>query len=124
MTGLALKNYYSNGVHPPAQSLSKYPHQDALSGENNTGERGLLGREQEQLGYNDRSQRHRSSTSRDFGFDTKKSSGNVIALNFRIPESVNSSGGSIAEFAAEVRFQTRLRRRVLMLFPDHLLVLV
>jgi hypothetical protein len=107
MTGLTLKNHYHNGVHPPAQSLSKYPHQDALSRANNTGERSLVGREQEQLGYNDRAQRHRASTSRDFGFDTKKSSGNVIASNFRIPESVNSSGGSIAEFAAEVRVPTR-----------------
>jgi hypothetical protein len=113
MTSLTLKNHYNNnnnnnGVHPPAQSLAKYPLQDASSGQNNTGERVRAGREQEQLGYNDRPQRHRQSISRDFGFDTKKSSGNVIASNFRIPESVNSSGGSIAEFAAEVCFQTRL----------------
>jgi hypothetical protein len=124
MTGLTLKNHYSNGVHPPAQSLSKYPRQDASSVENNTGERNLVGREQEHLAYHDRSQRHRPTTSRDFGFDTKISSGNVIALNFRIPESVNSSGGSIAEFAAEVGFQARLCWRILIFKPDHLLVLV
>jgi hypothetical protein len=105
MTGLTLKNHYNNGVYPPAQSLSKYSHQDAVSGENSTVERNLRDRAQEQLGYTDRSQRHRASNSRDFGFDTKKSSGNVIASNFRIPESVNNSGGSIAEFAAEVRPQ-------------------
>lgn len=102
MTGLTLKNHCSNGVHPPAQSLPKYPHQDASSGGNKTGERNRVDREQEQLGYNNHSQRHRPSTSRDFGFDTKMSTGNVIASNFRIPESINSSGGSIAEFAAEV----------------------
>jgi hypothetical protein len=102
MTGLTLKNHYNNGVHPPAQSFAKYPHQDALSGENSAGERNLAGRDQEQLVHNDRSQRHRSSASRDFGFDAKKSSSNIIAANFRIPESVNRSGGSIAEFAAEV----------------------
>jgi hypothetical protein len=99
MTGLTLKNYYNNGVYPPAQSLSRYSHQDA---EISSVERTVGDKRQEQLGYIDRSQRHRASSSRDFGFDTKKSSGNVIASNFRIPESVNNSGGSIAEFAAEV----------------------
>ena len=107
MTGLTLKNHYNTGVHPPAQSLSKYSHQDAVSGGNSTVERNLGDRGREQLGYTDRSQRHRVSSSRDFGFDTKKSSGNIIASNFRIPESVNNSGGSIAEFAAEVRSQDR-----------------
>ena len=101
MTSVTLKNHYNTGVHPSAQSLSKYSRQDAVSGENSTVERSLG----EQLGYTDRSQRHRVSSSRDFGFDTKKSSGNIIASNFRIPESVNNSGGSIAEFAAEVRSQ-------------------
>jgi hypothetical protein len=104
MTGLTLKNHYNNGVHPPAQSFSTYSHQDALSGENGAGEGKPAGRDQDQLVYKDDSQRHRSSASRDFGFDTKKSSSNVIASNFRIPESVNKSGGSIAEFAAEVRW--------------------
>jgi hypothetical protein len=107
MTGLTLKNHYNNGIHPPAQRLSKYSHQGAVSGENSTVERNLGDRVQEQLSYTDRSQRHRASSSRDFGFDTKKSAGNIIASNFRIPESVNSSGGSIAEFAAEVRSQDR-----------------
>lgn len=107
MTGLTLKNHYNNGVHPSSQSLSKYSHQDAVSGENSTVGRNLGDRGQEHLSYTDRSQRHRASSSRDFGFDTKKSSGNVIASNFRIPESVNNSGGSIAEFAAEVRSQDR-----------------
>ena len=106
MTGVTWKNQYNNGVHPPAQTLSRYPHQDALSGENSIEERNIVGSEQELLGYGDRSQRHRASSSRDFGFDTKKSSVNIIASNFRIPESVNSSGGSIAEFAAEVRLHT------------------
>jgi hypothetical protein len=74
-----------------------------LSGENSAVERNLSGRDQEQLVVHpDGSHRHRSSASRDFGFDTKKGSSDVIASNFRIPESVNRSGGSIAEFAAEV----------------------
>jgi hypothetical protein len=124
MTGLTLKNHYNNGVHPPAPSHARYPHQNAVAGENNPGERNSADREQEQLGYNDRSHRHRASSSRDFGFSTKKSSGNIIASNFRIPESVNSSGGSIAEFAAEVRFSTPLCCRVLTFYADHLFVLV
>jgi len=125
MTGLTLKNHYNTGVHPPAQSLSKYSRQDAVSGENGTVERNLGGRGQEPLVYTDRSQRHRVGSSRDFGFDTKKSSGNVIASNFRIPESVNNSGGSIAEFAAEVRSQDPYCvGRILKLCTDYLLVLV
>jgi len=102
MTGLTLKNHYNSGVHPPAQPFSKYSHQDALSSENSAVERNSGGRDQEQLVHHDGSHRHRSSASRDFGFDTKKGSSDVIASNFRIPESVNRSGGSIAEFAAEV----------------------
>ena len=103
MTGAILKNNYNNSVHPPTQNRSRYPQPDAPNGENRLGERKLVGTEQEQLGYHSHFQRHRGNTSRDFGFDTKKSSGNIIASNFRIPESVNSSGGSIAEFATEVR---------------------
>lgn len=99
MTGVALKNHYNNGVHPLAQSHPRYTRQESVSGETSTEERNL----EEHLSYKDRFQKYRASSSRDFGFDTKKSSGNTIASSFRIPESVNSSGGSIAEFAAEVR---------------------
>lgn len=124
MTGLALKNHYNNAVHPSARSVSKHGQRNGLSSENSTGERNSVGREQERLSYSNRPERHRPSSSRDFGFDTKKSSGNVIASSFRIPESVNSSGGSIAEFAAEVDFQARLGWRMLTGGPDHLLILV
>jgi hypothetical protein len=103
MTGVTLKNNYNNGVHPPSQDFPRSLHQDAIFGEHNTTESVLAGPEQGRLSYNNHSQRHTASSSRDFGFDTKKSSGNIIASSFRIPESVNSSGGSIAEFAAEVR---------------------
>jgi hypothetical protein len=102
MTGLTLKNHYNNGVHARAQRVAQYPHHDAGSGENGVGERNVAGRDPDQLVHHDRSHRHRSSASRDFGFDAKNSSSNVIAANFRIPESVNRSGGSMAEFAAEV----------------------
>src|SRR2546423_630451 len=125
MTDITLNNQYNNGFHTSTQSLSRYPHQNGLSGENGNGGRNLAGREQEQLGYNDRSQRHRASRSRDFGFDSKKCSGEVIASSFRIPESVNSSGGSIAEFASEVPFYSPCcAEEVLTLYTDYLLVLV
>ena len=124
MTGAVLKNNYNNSVHPPTQNRLRYPQQDASNGGTSNGERKFVGVEQEQLGYHSHPQRHRGNTSRDFGFDTKKSSGNVIASNFRIPESVNSSGGSIAEFATEVCRWKCCLEEVLTFYADNLPVLV
>jgi len=54
---------------------------------------------------------HRSNLAGDLETENRASPGNRIASSFQIPESVNSSRGSIAEFAAEVSRGGPARRR-------------
>lgn len=102
MTGLTLKNHNSNGVSMQAHHLTRYPLNDVSSGGPVTGNQTFDGRENGQQRHGGNFQAHRAGRSKDYGVDTRKSPANIIAANFRIPESVNSSGGSIAEFAAEI----------------------
>ena len=103
MTGPNLSHALPNDVVPLAYTLPTYPLQDYSNAEDLTNNRdrysndGLSNRLTQHL------HGHKAGNSRDLHQEAKETSNDSIASCLQIPDSVNNSKGSLAEFAAEVR---------------------
>ena len=94
----------SNGASTQYQYDPRYHQHEVPAGR----AYGLENGRSQHLVHQDQSQKHhRAASSKDIMFETRPPGQNMIASSFQIPESVNSSKGSIAEFAAEVSQATR-----------------
>lgn len=105
MSSMTVKSYNpkTNSGQPYNHNSLRYPLHNIPSAISHSENRPFQGRDVEELANQHNLCRHSASKSKDSEDDSaRKSPVNRIASNFRIPESVNSSGGSLAEFAAEI----------------------
>jgi hypothetical protein len=102
MTGVTLQNNQSTGNISHHSHLARYPVPDGSSGGLAASRHAAHRPPHERSSLAEPVTGHRPSGNFDFFSEPAKNGGNVIASSFQIPESINSSKGSMAEFAAEV----------------------